>query len=326
MTRNNIFIQSYGYSGGTLVGDFLNEFNNISYMRRREFDLFRGSGGIFEMGQLIEESSNYTKDSMIRRFYKLIDFLDKWGFVQFYGQGFRDLSMQFADSLIEQKSISEERHLSINERIRPPRNLLRPLYKLFLKEIREVNYDKDTYLIKKMSKEEYIKLAKKYLEDNFDLLPENNCIPLHHALIFDMKIDNQLPYFDDNFKVFIVDKDPRDIYVAMNKGRKVWSLFEYVDDIDTYIERFKRERQYEKHNMSLLGDKVMKVRCEDFVLNYDDYKRKILDFTGLKEENHTDKFKYFNPEVSIKYIGSYKNFENQDVIRKIEKELSEYIQ
>lgn len=323
--KDKIFIQGYGSSGGTLVGDFFYEFDNMNYLYRREFDLFRGSGGIYELGNLIEESCTYTKDSMIRRFYKLIDFLEKWGFVDFYGQDFRKLSMEFANNLIFTKMDTDVRHYSINETIKPPRNLIRPLYKLAIKFLRDVNYDKNSYILNNLTKDEYILLAKKYMQDIFNLLPSDKHTVLHHPFIIDLKLDKQIPYFDGNYKVFIVDKDPRDIYTVMYELAFSIPCYTYALDIDKWIKIYKQDRRYEEHNMDLLKNKVMKVRCEDFINNYDSYSKKIINFVGLKEENHVNKFKYFNPEISKQYVGKYKTFKNQKIITKIEKELAEYI-
>lgn len=334
MTREKIFILGYGHSGGTLVGDFFYEFSDISYLYRTEFDLIRGAGGLDEIGKLIQNSSLYTKDSLVHRYLKLIRFLNKdINYKNFYGPEFERLSYDFISNFINYKCESPIRQFSINENIKFPeffnRKILRKIfgkkYKTkFEKKLCDLNFNNDIYYVKNVSWNEYISIAKQYLADIFDLLPENKKIILHHPIdILGSRIDNQLEFFDNNYKVFIVDKDPRDIFVAMINTELPY--LEYNKTVEGFIKNFKENRKYHQHNMNVLKDKAMYIRCEDVIFNYDEWTKKIMNFANFKEENHIHKMKYFNPEISKQYVGAYKNYKDQNAIKKIENELSDYI-
>ena len=172
-----------------------------------------------------------------------------------------------------------------------------------------------------MEQKEFAKIALDYMNKIFDLLPDNPII-LHHTFINNIKLDSQLPYFD-NYKTIFVDKDPRDIYVYMKKSK--YNFTKFSNDIDTFIKIFKSQRQFHKHNVKLLKNNVLDIKCEDFIKNYDEVSKKVINFLGFDEENHINKFKYFNPEISKQYVQAYKNYENQDEIKKLEKELAEYL-
>ena len=45
---------------------------------------------------------------------------------------------------------------------------------------------------------------------------------------------------------------------------------------------------------------------------------------GIGESEHINKFKYFNPDVSIRNVGIWKKHKNQDEMNKIYTELTEY--
>jgi hypothetical protein len=66
------------------------------------------------------------------------------------------------------------------------------------------------------------------------------------------------------------------------------------------------------------------VNFNDFICDYDLVSKKINYFLGLKTENHVLKHKYFNPNISIKNVGLYKNFKDKNSIQLIEQELSNY--
>ena len=151
--------------------------------------------------------------------------------------------------------------------------------------------------------------AKELIKDNKDFV--------------DAKIDDQIPFFKD-FRVIIADKDPRDIFVAI-ASHKDWSYLDVFRDVDNFIKLFKLNRQYQKHNLELLGSNAKLIYCEDFINNYDKIANEIICFANLNKNDHIEKLKYFNPEISRKYVEAYKKFDNQNAIRKIEKELSEYI-
>ena len=110
---------------------------------------------------------------------------------------------------------------------------------------------------KELEKKEYILIDQ--------LLP-----PIHTELY--------LHYFE-NIKVVIVDRDPRDYYVCNNL---FWGA-RYIpsSNLDTYISWYKKTREcvFESEN-------VKKMYLEDFVYRYDTISKELIEFVGLKENNH----------------------------------------
>ena len=58
-------------------------------------------------------------------------------------------------------------------------------------------------------------------------------------------------------------------------------------------------------------------------MDYDNSVKKIIDFLDIKVE-HTQKYKFFQPQISVKKIGLWKTFKNQEEIDYIFQELGEY--
>lgn len=65
-------------------------------------------------------------------------------------------------------------------------------------------------------------------------------------------------------------------------------------------------------------------RFEDLVLDYDNTIPKVIEFLGLKKENHVAPKTQFRPEYSKKNIGLYKNHYDQDSIKYIDEHLKEF--
>lgn len=348
MKRNKIFIQGYGFSGSSLIRDYLYEFSNISHLKNHEFDLGRSSGGIYELGLLIENAWCWSLDSCIHRFYQLIDYLYEAIFKEVLGEEFKSISYNFINKIIEYKIKSSFLQFTPNEELRNPKKYIdksRKNYKYYYKkylfkvlnkyllddffeELKEFNYHTDIYICKRMMFNEYIQIAKQYLIDIFCLFPKGKKIALVHPCnLIGYKIDSSLEYYDDNFKVIVIDKDPRDIFVAMQSKFKSnpATYLQFYSNVDRFIYDFKIARKYHEYNIKVLGDKGFFLTCEEFIQNYDETARKINEFLELDSNLHTNKCKIFNPEISIKNVASFKNYKNLEDINKIELSLTEYL-
>ena len=70
----------------------------------------------------------------------------------------------------------------------------------------------------------------------------------------------------------------------------------------------------------------MYLQFEDMVYKYEETTKLMMDFIGMKSDNHTDKFKYFNPEISIKGTNLKSKFPKySNDVKYIEENLKEYL-
>lgn len=336
MTREKIFIQGYGFSGSSLIRDYLYEYEDVVHLETQEFNLCRSSGGIYELGLLIENGFLWSLDSFIHRYYQLINFLYDNGYRKFFGEKFLKISNEFIERIYVSKILANRMSFCPNEMLIQPQKKYKGVEKLFKKwlkkynnkyfnEIRNVNFNKDIYFAYNMTHEEYVKIAKEYLDNFFNLFEEGKKIVLVHPTnIINSKVDTCLDYYD-NYKMVIIEKDPRDVFAAMNTKVNPSPYLEYFKNVDNFIFDFIEARKFEEHNLNLLQDKVVKLTCEEFIKNYDEISLRLQDFLNLDKEKHTKRQTLFIPEKSAKFVGMYKNYANQDDIRKIEEKLEKYI-
>lgn len=105
-------------------------------------------------------------------------------------------------------------------------------------------------------------------------------------------------------KLIIVDRDPRDMYCDdVNWGDNMDDHYETKEAAERYVIRAKAQRENIKTDKD-----VMYLRFEDLIINYDETRKKIFEFLGVKEEDHINMGKCLKTEVSIKNIGIWRKF------------------
>jgi len=129
-------------------------------------------------------------------------------------------------------------------------------------------------------------------------------------------VHNSLEAFDParnldlygNAKAIVVDRDPRDIYataLVIAPGQRD-KLKRYLHicaghNIDLFIRRFNVYRSNVRESRN-----VLRIHFEDVVQDYDCSVRSILEFLGVEASAHVRRLQCFNPEVSRKNVGMWK--------------------
>ena len=123
-----------------------------------------------------------------------------------------------------------------------------------------------------------------------------------------------------NLKVIIVDRDPRDTYINFAKAK------DHVlpKEAEKYCKQYKDVRETLPNEIE--NKEVLYIKFEDLVYNYEDTTKKIINFLGLSEKNHTKKRKIFIPEISKRNTKQWLTRpEFNDKIEYIESNLKEYL-
>jgi len=127
------------------------------------------------------------------------------------------------------------------------------------------------------------------------------------------------PEFFGDFKIIIVYRDPRDMLVEQEKYKWLYRKQVSSNDICLYgesledIVRFRTDTMRARMNhmddikSKVPSDKLLVLKFEDLVQDYDHIKPKIESFIGLDPSDHIEPKKYFDPAKSAKNIGVYKN-------------------
>lgn len=119
-------------------------------------------------------------------------------------------------------------------------------------------------------------------------------------------------------KVFIVDRDPRDLYVIYKKIGKSKSI--PCDDVNVFCNWFLWTRTQSRQIKDTKS--VMRIQFEDLIYDYEKTRDKIVEFCGLGEQSCTRKRTIFKPELSINNTQTWKRFPDTiDDIKIIERRL-----
>ena len=182
------------------------------------------------------------------------------------------------------------------------------------------------YFFNAPSKERFLQLSHDMFDDIFGPFMERNNashVVLDQACFpGDVKTDKS---FLRDSKSIIVDRDPRDRYadeIICNGDRgfgKDWAIHR---DASRYLEVHNAARGYLK-NFENDGT-ILFLRFEDLVLHYEETLKRIMDFAGLKPEDHIRKRKFFNPDVSAKNVGLWKKVLSDTEAKTIASELADY--
>ena len=136
-------------------------------------------------------------------------------------------------------------------------------------------------------------------------------------------INPYLNYIPDeyNVKVFVVDRDPRDLFYNCKYYLHTKAIPTY--DVKTFCKWYKWTREQSKKNSD--SSHVMRVQFEDAIYEYKDTRRKILQFCGLEDSKCLVQKKYFDPMKSINNTQAWKRYSgHEDELKYIEQELREY--
>jgi hypothetical protein len=245
----------------------------------------------------------------------------------FFNNRFFELSEEYIQSLIDYEYKIEWPYLSIDES--PIKQFQTRLERtLFKKKI----FWRNVYGT--VSKE-FIPKTQTYLDSLFsELVSESTTAYVMHNAVEPYNPIRGLNLFN-NARIIIVQRDPRDVYSSnfVRNGAFVptfevdrhWDLKLGVTgaaNIDTFIQR--QLAQFTKVDTELDDERVLRIRFEDLVLDYELTLKKIYEFLGETPEIHIKKGEFFKPELSSKNIGLWKKMTDQTVISKIESALKPY--
>jgi hypothetical protein len=128
--------------------------------------------------------------------------------------------------------------------------------------------------------------------------------------------ERPLRYFKDA-RCIIVDRDPRDNFVTgLN--------YSYTSpDVSSFILRYKILREQTQRQIKD-NQRILQVQFEDLILNYDATVSQIIEFLQEEKTIHIYPKRYFDPAISSKNVAIWKEYPNQEDIKLIENELSDY--
>ncbi|MBQ3693640.1 MAG: hypothetical protein II884_02570, partial [Synergistaceae bacterium] len=125
-------------------------------------------------------------------------------------------------------------------------------------------------------------------------------------------------------KLIVADRDPRDNYADLILAN--WGIgreFAKSRDVRKFIEIFRGLRR--SNNQMKEDSDVLMLRFEDLIYHYDESLKRIAEFAELDLNDHVNKREFFNPDVSIKNVGMWKEIISQQEADTIASALPEFL-
>lgn len=321
----------YYRTGSSAVSDFFSEFENCTSLGDNEFRFIQDPDGIADLEyNIVENNHRHNTSHAIKRFKKMVDFLNGTWYAPRYSKYFDEMFMKYSLDYIN--TITQLQCKAWWHRDQIDRgNLFYFFDKLYAKLIGSFQKGRSniSMLINEpayfsyISKDDFYRYTREYTNNLFSYANKNNAeFMMVDQLVPPSNIVRYLNYFDD-LKVIAVERDPRDLYV-LEKTKYRWGIMPYKD-VETFCQWYKLTREHKKFDDDN-SVRVVRINFEDMIYNYEETSRKLIDFVGLKPENHIRKKTVFVPEKSKQNTKVYVNYPvYKSDIEYIESELEEFL-
>ena len=321
---------SYYGCGSSAVTDLISEFSGVESLGDYEFRFLHDIDGISDLEHhLIECPNRHNSGHALKRFESLSKFNSGRWFNQRYEPFFNGQYLKLTNEYIDKLTCFKFKGQWFYD-FYDRGCFLYYVILLINKVLDKLNVfswrilsDELTYGTT-IDRQYFLKCTQEYLHS---LLDAANISKSEYLMIDQLmpssNIERCLRYVPENVFVFVVDRDPRDLYIM---GKYVWLNDKVmpVDDVVTFCKWFSFTRgcTQEKDNK----ENIMFVKFEDLIYRYEETKAKIISLIGLSIDNHISPFVKFNPRRSVVNTRTWTKYPNElSNIQYIEKELKEYL-
>jgi len=323
---------SYYGTGSSAITDLVTEFENVYSLTEFEFRFLQDPDGISDLEfNLVENHNRHNSGHALKRYKKVIDFNSGTRFARkyetFFDNKWKSISYKYLENLTD---FSFPGWWSYDLLDKGVRYYYRKLFinkilkmTIWRKNERVLNVlPKEITYCSKPSEEKFLQCTREYINELFTVAnKENKPNIMVDQIVPPSNLNRFIRYFDD-IKVFVVDRDPRDLYVL---EKYIWKCrIIPTNNVETFCKWFEYVRAHRKTDK--WDDKVMFVQFEDLIYKYENTVKNIAEFLDFSPEEHAKKETIFKPEVSIKNTRLWENFPNvESDIEYIENELREYL-
>jgi hypothetical protein len=318
----------YGGTGSSAVSDLLREFQGIQIFDKTEFTYTYKVDGIqdLEFHLMKHHSKNSSGDYAIHRFL----FTSKYVLTPFQTHSispkqFLDITNRYIDSIVQLKYKGHD-YIDTHSGHYIKNALFLSLRKYILPYIENATHNQWTrYPYRQMyvsvEPEKFYENTKIYIRNILSAMGAD----INGTIVLDQPFEGNSPessfrFFDDP-KAIVVDRDPRDLYLEAKYLGKAGGRFICSNNAQDFVTWYRNIR---KGQIRKDTDRILFIRFEDLIYNYDNSLSKIKNFLGLN--SHTKPKQWFNPERSICNTQASKRFPNDiDDVHYIEDNLKEYL-
>lgn len=324
---------SYYGSGSSAITDLLAEYDSCASLADYEFRFMQDPGGIADLEfALVENHHRHNSGHALKKYKQIVEFLGNprlKKYEHYFNNQWKSISNDYINELTE-FTYTGYWHQDVIDKGRWFHFRKRAVNKLLKKTIWRNQPDRSlnelpheiTYCSYPTEKK-FLLATKKYIERLFDVAnTQKKKNIMVDQIVPATNLNRYIRYFND-IKVFVVDRDPRDIYLLEKyiwKGRVIPT--ESVDKYCQWFEFTRRHRKSENYN----SDNIMYVQFEDLVYKYEEMVVKIENWLGLTSEEHDNPRTSFDPGISIKNTKLWERLKGvEEEVAFIEKALPNYL-
>ncbi len=324
----------YMGSGSSAITDLMSEIEGVDASSGKfEFVFLHCPNGVFDLEDKLLVGNNAVRsDEALHSFEQTMKQLydKKYWWVGHYkthvGEGFWEQTQSFIESLTDVESDFYWYHqentdtkmffkLCINKGLK-----LLTLNKYKPKKVLAYSPMRLSFT----QPERFYSEAKKYIYNVLKLGGYKEKSKVFDQLLLPFNLHRFDNYFDDDAYVFVVERDPRDVFIA---NKYYWSknneLVPYPTDVKDFCKYYRSMRAIEKDAES---NRICRIKFEDLIYKYDETVEMIFEKLGWDKNTHTAKRSKFNPDRSIGNTQLFlKNEEYAKQCEYIANELSEYL-
>lgn len=316
-----LLILGYGWSGSSAVFDLLNEYENVDSIPI-EFRIIKDPYGLMDLRyNLISRWDPLNVDKCIKNFIWHAKYLnqkvDKFhfglGYSSVLGPSFKEATDVFLKSIIKLNYSGYWFFFDYESGFKLIKKKV--LRRLHFKKAEETMYYSD------VNSQQFDECCKEYIDNIFKDYCKKDFLILDQAI--PAQYPNEAKHFFKDFKVIIVDRDPRDVFCDLiNDGGLIGQELRKTNNVDFFVDWFLK---YRKKYQETDDTNIKRISFEELVENYDKTVEDIENFIGLNSTMHLNKKKYFDPDKSIHNIGLWKSYNKRNQIEEIASRLSQYI-
>ena len=305
---------SYGASGSSALTDLVAEYSNVQRMTDAEFRFLHDPDGISDLEfQLVECHNRHNAGRALKRFWRQSQFNGgnriHRRYERFFDGKYLELSKQYVDDLMDFTSKGWWDYDLLDKGDKRDSYMYRKkIEDRILKAIPFINkrvLDNEIMFFSHPSEEQFLNATRKYVHALLEAanLEGKEYIEVDQ-IVGSQNIDRYLRYFSDPIEVFVVDRDPRDIYVL----EKVYYPIHYGsynnDSVEVFCKKFKYIRESGNPEQST-SEHIHYLQFENFLFDYVRIVNEVEEVTGLKAEDHTKKFQFLNPMKSVNNVQTW---------------------
>jgi len=316
----------FGNTGASAVLDFLQGYPELQRIANFEFQLFHMADGINDLKyHLTVSRERVACNCAIKRFERAA-LRGRTGKMMssLCGPAYETLTRNYINDLIQVSWMGYSRYdpADVTNRAQDGvRRLLQVRLNSVLRRIsHKYHYPKHQIrYLAVMSEERFDALTRAYFTACLQaagLDPEKDILT---DVLFSAMNPKQGTEFVKDPKIILVFRDPRDLFIRATEHQDT-NGHTPCRDVEEFI------RYYRTLMENLVPyENALTIQYEDLIYNYYPTTRKIMEYLGFTERPR-DEFRYFNPDVSVKYTKAWETYKGHASEKKrIEEALGEYL-